>query len=310
MDTIPKILHLYWDRSPMSLLQTLTVYTFHKYNPDWVINVYIPKQPYIGSASFIPNYSGKDYFHLVEQADYINIVEVDLNDYGIDPALHNILRSDILRYHLLYNHGGVWSDFDVIWLKPMTHFHNIEYYGNTPINDVNAVVSFVRGVYGGHSIGIMVHAKHDPYAKALVELTKKVKPPYSHEVFGGSMINSKYPTLESLSCFKNIIGVRFETYYPYNIHPPGPTIQNLYKVNDLSCINNNVICLHWYNGHVLSKHYINGDGFYRNCSMTTILKNEGYIEGGPVEEKPVETPVIEFSNSTWLHKIWRKINGG
>jgi len=277
MDRIPKILHMYWDRSPMSQLQTFTVSTFHKHNPDWTINVYIPKQPYTGASSFIPNYTGKDYFHLVEQSDYVNIVNVDLKDYGIDPALHNILRSDILRYHLLYNHGGVWSDFDVIWIKPIDHFRNIEYHGDVPINDVTAVVSFLRDTHGGHSIGIMIHAKHDPYAKDLVELTKTIKPPYGHETFGGPMLHRGFPTLESLSRFKTVIGARFETYYPYNIHPPSPTFHRLYNENDLGCINNNVICVHWYNGKPLSKQYVNGNGFNKACSMTTILKNEGCI---------------------------------
>jgi len=92
------------------------------------------------------------------------------------------------------------------------------------------------------------------------------------------MLNINFPTLESLKKFGNIVGTRFETYYPYNIHPPNPTIQKLYLDNDLSYINdNNVICLHWYNGHVLSKQYVNNNGFNTNCSMTTILKNERYI---------------------------------
>jgi len=277
MDRIPKILHMYWDRGPMSQLQTFTVSTFHKHNPDWTINVYIPKQSYTGPSRYIPNYVGKDYFYLVEQHSYVNIVEVDLNDYGINTVLHNILRSDILRYHLLYNVGGVWSDFDVIWLKPMEHFRNIKYYGDVPINEVNAIVSFVKEKEGGHSIGIMVHSKHDPYALALINLTKQVKPPYGHETFGSVMVSAAYPTLNSLAGFKNLIGVKHETYYPYDIHPPNPTFHKLYNENDLSCINNNVICVHWYNGHVLSKQYVNGGGLDRYCSMTTILKNEGCI---------------------------------
>ena len=108
-----------------------------------------------------------------------------------------------------------------------------------------------------------------------------VSPTYWREVENGIPLttfnNINYPTLESLSIFEGVIGARFETYYPYNIHPPTPTIQKLYLENDLSCINNNVICVHWYNGHVLSKQYVNGDGFNRDCSMTTILKNEGCI---------------------------------
>ena len=279
MKHIPKELHLYWDGSNMSQLQTFTVTTFHRLNPDWNITIYIPKTTHDGSMrfNFILDYTGFDYFHILKKLDYVNIITIDLNDYGIDSGLHGILRSDILRYHILYEVGGVWSDFDIIWLKPMEHFHNIEYYGNTPIDEVSAIVSFIYGTYGGHSIGVLIHCKHDPYVLSLINLTKQVKSPYGHEVFGASMINGKYPTLESLGCFENIIGARFETYYPYNIHPPTPTIQKLYEDNDLSYINNNVICVHWYNGHQLSKYYVNGNGFNRTCSMTTILKNEGCI---------------------------------
>lgn len=277
MKNIPKILHTYWGRSPMSWFQTLTVDSFHKYNPDWVINVYVPKQIYTGKFKYIPDYSGKDYFYMIEQFNYVNIVEVDLNDYSINPGLHNILRSDILRYHLLYNQGGIWSDFDIIWLKSMNHFSNIEYYGNTPIEEANAVVSFTKETFGGHSIGVMIHCKHDPYALSLINLTRQIDPPYGHEIFGSIMISAKYPTLASLSSFENIVGVKHETYYPYDIHPPNPTIQKLYLENDVSYIHNNVMCLHWYNGHELSKKYINGDGINRNCSMTTILKKEGHI---------------------------------
>lgn len=279
MRKIPKQLHLYWDGSNMSRLQTFTVESFHKLNPDWKINIYMPAKKYNGTMkfSFIPNYTGPDYFHLLKQLNYVNITTINLDNYGIQLDLHDILRSDIFRYHILYDVGGVWSDFDIIWLKPMEHFRNIEYYGDTPINDVTAIVSFIYGTYGGHSIGVLIHCKNDPYVLSLIKATKKVKPPFSHEIFGGSMLNTHYPTLDSLKMFETIIAARFETYYPYSIHPPKPAISKLYNGNDLSCINNNVMCVHWYNGHKLSKQYVNNNGFNRDCSMTTILKNEGLI---------------------------------
>lgn len=277
MKKIPKILNLYWDRSSMSLLQTFTIDSFCKYNTNWKINVYIPKQRYVGGAHYVPEYTGKDFFSRVENNPRVNIIDFDLKDYDVDLNLHDILRADIFKYRLMYECGGVYSDFDVIWLKPMEHFRNIKYYGDTDIDDVDAIVSFIKETTGGHSIGIMVHRKHDPYALSLVNLTKQVKPPHGHEVFGSSMISAKYPTLASLSGFENIIGVKHETYYPYNIHPHNKTIQKLYIGNDLGYINNNVMCLHWYNGHVLSKQYINCNGINKDCSMTTILKNEGYI---------------------------------
>lgn len=277
MDRIPKVLHLYWDRSKMSRLQAITTESFHKLNPDWEINVYVPKQGYTGNAKYIPDYYGEDFFHLVENADYVNIKEIDLDDYEINHDHHNILRSDIFRYHILYAIGGVWSDFDVVWLKPMEHFRNIEYHGDTPIDEVNSIVSFIRGTHGGHSIGILIHCKNDPYMAAMIEHAKNVRPPFSHEIFGATLMHQHYPTLASYEeTFGNVIGVKFETYYPYIIHPPAPTINSLYMANDTSCINNNVICLHWYNGHHLSKHYVN-HAYGAPCSITTILKEEGYI---------------------------------
>ena len=277
MWNVPKILHLYWDRSPMSWFQTLTVKSFRKYNPDWEIRLYLPKQVYTGGSRYIPDYTGPDFFNDVLTFPGVQVIDVDLNDYNISEGHHNILRSDILRYHLLYEYGGVWSDFDVIWLKPVDHFNNITYFGSAKLEEITAVVSFIQGTHGGHSIGIMMHTKGDPYVKSLIELTAQVKPPFGHEVFGGVMLNEHYPTLESLSRFPGVVGACFETYYPYCIHPPNQTIRNLYYGVDLNpVLNSEVLCLHWYNGHVLSKNYVNGEGLNRDCSMTQIIKKEGY----------------------------------
>ena len=273
MKNIPKELHLYWNRAKMSRLQTFTVETFHKLNPDWAINVYMPKQKYTGDAKYIPDYTGKDCFYLIREMEYVNIKVVDLDDYGIRHDLHDILRSDILRYHILYNVGGVWSDFDVIWLKPMAHINNINYVGSTPMEDVNSIVSFRNDINGYHSIGIMVHCKHNDYILSLIKQTQLINSSYGHQLFGSVMINTMYPTFKSLDEFKNIIGAKYETYYPYPIENLNP----LYEENDLNYLNNNVMCVHWYNGHKLSKQYVNSDGFNRNCSMTTILRNEGCI---------------------------------
>ena len=39
----PKILNLYWDKSPLSFLNLLTVLSFNKYHNNWKINIYTPK---------------------------------------------------------------------------------------------------------------------------------------------------------------------------------------------------------------------------------------------------------------------------
>jgi hypothetical protein len=279
MKRIPKILHLYWDLGPMSFLQALTTVSFRKHNPDWQINCYVPKQNYSGSAKYIPDYKGKDHFAMATSVSGVNVIEVDLDDYDIDHGHHNILRSDIFRYHKLYECGGVWSDFDVIWLKPVEEFANTAYFGTTAPNMISAVVSFIRGTYGGHSIGILMHSKQDPYIGSVVELTKTVTPPFQHESFGALMLSSAYPTLDSIIAkFPNTVGARFETYYPYSIHPHNKIIHRLYNGTHLPPVQSpNVICLHWYNGHVLSKAYVNNNGLQKQCTMTKLLAREGYL---------------------------------
>lgn len=281
MNKIPKKLHLYWDGSPMSFLQSLTVVSFHKYNPNWEIIVHVPNKGYDGGMhfNFIPDYRGQDYFGTITSLDYVRINVIDLDQFNVRKDVHGILRSDIFRYYILYNEGGVWSDFDVIWLKPVEYFSNIKYFGDVAPKDISAVVSFITGVDGGHSIGVLMHSKEDPYIGSVMELSRQVKPPFSHEVFGSVMLNRAYPTLDSIRCkFPNTVGACFEAYYPYNIHPPNKTIQNLYKGVHLEPLSNdNVLCLHWYNGHVLSKDYVNNKNINVDCTMTALLKREAYI---------------------------------
>jgi len=251
---------MYWNKTPMSWLQALTPRSFHKYNPDWTINVYIPKQIYTGNSKYIPDYTGQDYFHQI--IPYVNIIEIDLDDYSIDPALHNILRSDILRYHLLYNHGGVWSDFDVLWLKPME------------IQSI-ALCSF-DGIKQHYPIGILISPPAHPFYKVLIDkcnlLQKTLKGKPEHQAYGPSMWKKLFPdTNKLLKDYPDMIKIDYATFYPYSIY----NMIKLWETTDLSVITKKTMCVHWFNGHILSKRYLNNNGLV--CSMTAILKNEGYV---------------------------------
>ncbi len=278
LSKIPKKLHLYWDRtSKMSQLQTFTIDSFHRLNPDWPIYVYRPIQDYVGSDRYIPDFAGSDCFAMVENMEYVNIVNVDIRDYGISLDLHNILRSDILRYHLLYNYGGVWSDFDVIWLKPMDYFNNIEYIGSATPDEIGSVVSMRHTTSHEHNISIMMSSIKNEFIKSLIDRTNELQnsaKARTHQVFGTEMLDGMYPKLSDVTMkFPDVAGLKYETFFPYSII----NMPALYEKNDLHYINNNVMCLHWFNGHILSKKYVNEDGYKRDCSMTSVLKKEGYI---------------------------------
>ena len=254
---IPKTLHMYWDKTPMSWLQSLTPISFHKYNPDWTINVYTPKQIYTGDRKYIPDYTGADYFHQI--IPYVNIIEIDLNDYSIDLTLHNILRSDILRYHLLYNHGGVWSDFDVLWLKPMEILKT-----TICIYDFNGKQH--------HPIGILVSISAHPFYKIVIDKCNSIQKT-GHQAYGSSMLNNLFPDTDKvLKKYPDMIKIEYSRFYPYPLH----NIKTLWDTTNKSAITNITMCVHWFNGHRISKLHINNG--IKNCSMATILKREEFYD--------------------------------
>lgn len=255
----------------MSWLQSITVDTFCKLNPDWEIYVYIPKQAYSGNNSYIPDYIGADFFSRVEKHPVVKIIEINLSDYDIKEDLHNILRSDILRYHLLYNYGGVWSDFDVIWLKPMEHLSII-----VGSNDFIITLCLLKGIH--HNISILVSVPQHPFYKFVIDNCKLTQNSFkgipNHQEYGTVMWNRIFPDLTGNNILKEypgMIDLEYSTFFPYSIYE----MEKLYNETDLSVITENVMCVHWFNGHELSKKYVNEDGFNRKCSMTELIKLVG-----------------------------------
>jgi len=269
MKNIPNICHLMWDKSPMAYLQVLTVISFHRLNPDWRIIIWIPKQDVsdLGSNTYVPDYTGPDYFGMITSMDYVEIIEVDLNDYGIRTDVHFILCSDQLRLRMLYSMGGVYTDFDVIWIRPMESLAGMDCIGNP--EDFEASICYHEDTRGWSNIAILIAEKESLYILELIEAQKKIKPPYSHQIYGTDLIDSLYPTFEKVEAkYPRILGVRYKTFYPYDIN----NLRMLYKEDKLDMIlNDNVLCLHWFNGHARSKKYINDEDYNRPCSITSVL---------------------------------------
>ncbi len=121
---IPKILHLYWGRNKkLSFMRYMTAYSFWKFNPDWKIKVHYPKYPYAGDdwdsehqKSY--NFRGDDHFDRLRDIPTVEMVEVEFE--GMEYNAPEVIRSDLYRLTLLEKEGGFWSDFDILYIKPMT----------------------------------------------------------------------------------------------------------------------------------------------------------------------------------------------
>lgn len=273
----PKICHLYWDKSPMAWLQTQTVVTFHEQNPDWEIKVYVPLYPPVpANDKYVPDYKGPDYFNIVRSLPYVKIIDIDSLSFGIDKNIHNILQSDIFRYKILYEEGGVWSDFDVLWIKPVSHLFNLKSVGRVETKDMGTFVCRWKTTTGHNNISILgTRPRHPLYRELIkqcryIQNTNRNREELSHQVFGTELLDDMFPTLDH-TCrkFPDVVGLPYKTLYPYSIYE----MDQLYKKINLALIDNEVVAIHWFNGHKLSKDFLHSGGKHEVCSMTKLISN-------------------------------------
>lgn len=115
----PKLLHLYWDGSPLSFLNLITILSFNEYHKFWKINVFIPtnrneKITWSGNEQKI-RYNGRCYFHKLYNIPNVLIHNISLEKIGFYNDASEVIKSDYFRYYILSKHGGIWSDFDIIY---------------------------------------------------------------------------------------------------------------------------------------------------------------------------------------------------
>ena len=261
----------------MSWLQTQTVITFHKHNPDWEIRVYIPIQPSLDAKEkYVPDYTDKDYFDIVRKLPYVTIVETDIAKYGIDPKIHNIQQSDIFRYLMLYEVGGLWMDFDVLWLRPVSDIYKIKSKGIVSTAEMGAFICKCEPEQKFHSIGVLMAKPKHPFYKTIIDkcfliLKNNIdRDKLYHQSFGTDLIDKLYPTFEGTArLFPDIVQIPYKVFYPYSIFD----LESLYKKMDMDKINDkDVLCVHWFNGHRFSKDYVNNERPEKEvCSMDRII---------------------------------------
>jgi hypothetical protein len=269
---IPKKLHLFWAGEPMSYLHTLTVDSFHKYNPDWQIILYLtgPKDS-LKTIIDSPAYTGTDHYFRLLTYDYLKVKEIDLAEYDVPAGLNGAQVSDIVAYTVLHREGGVYCDFDVLWLRPWSDMAKCDCIGDP--GNYQAIVSFSELTHGWHSVGVLASEPGSDWMWNVTQLQLSAMPPFYYESFGSRMLNNHFPNLTKImERFDRILAVTYPTFYPYHIYG----LNKLFKETDLSPLTDKVVCMHWFNGHPLAKEYING-GDYPDCSMTEILRRDGYI---------------------------------
>jgi hypothetical protein len=126
----PRIFHTYWGmNAPLSYLRYLTIKSFQKLNPDWTIKVWTPKVPSLhttwNTGEQLDLYHGHDY--MKELWEFVDVV--DFESIGIPNETPEVHKSDLLRWYLLGTYGGIWSDMDILYIKPIADHQTDSWIG-------------------------------------------------------------------------------------------------------------------------------------------------------------------------------------
>ncbi len=184
---------------------------------------------------------------------------------NIGPGCTNITGvqlSDICRLDELFYWGGVYSDFDTLWLKPV---ESIDL-------DFETSLCYYSGNGAHYNQSNIISEPGGRFIKDILSLQTTVNPPYDYQAFNTQLLNAHFPPELVRKKYPRVRFIGYKLFYPYCIY----SLEDLYLKN--IPVSEEAIAVHWFNAHKMSKDYINKEDYSRDCSMTELLINEGYIE--------------------------------
>lgn len=254
LEKIPKIAHFYWGNKELPFLRYLTIQSFHKYNPDWEIRFYYPK--YRSEAKTWKTHEHKyevklekDYYSKLKRFPII-FIEMDFDILNVSNDLPEVHKSDYLRWHLLANVGGLWSDMDVIYYDSINKI-NVNQFHN---KDINTVMCYHGNCF---SIGFLLSAPNSGFYKLIWEKAMEdIYDPKEYQTIGVVLVNplmknfkdiqEKYPDLKTAN-------LSMEATYNYDSH----MLKTIYDTTNLEYITEKTIALHWYAGCLAARQVVN-----------------------------------------------------
>ena len=278
LNKIPKILHVYFGGKILPYARFMTIYSFHKYNPDWEIRFYFPHFPSISKSwiTFEQKYEldVKDYFPELKKLG-IRIIPVDFKVIGIDNSISEVHKSDFLRWYLLSTVGGLWSDMDILYFKSINELS----FNKPEMKHLDTGVCICNY---GHSIGFMLASKHNLYYKYIWERSKEAWNSNNYQSIGSVLSNKLFPKVETIKkTFPtlNPINIPMKIVYAYN----ASNIKEIFQSTDMGKFTPTSIGLHWYAGHTLAGEFLQKtNGGLESCGDCLPGKILKFINGTPL----------------------------
>ena len=249
LDKIPKIAHFYWGNDTISYTRYLTVVSFKKYNPDWCIRLYYPKIKYQGKKTWDTHehsqkFSGTNYLARLFSMD-IEKIEINFNNYGMDNYMPETFKADFLRWYLLSTCGGLWSDFDILYFRPIDNFY-LNIPANKHLDTLICLHSNGTEVY--HSIGFLLGSINNPYYRFVNSQTYGMLDKGNYQSIGSSILNHYFPKL--LLVQQRFPALSFENINANVVYPINYTmVPYIFHTPYMHYLTEQSIGLHWFAGH-------------------------------------------------------------
>jgi hypothetical protein len=259
---VPKILHVYWGGGIMPYIRYTTVKSFMKYNPDWKIMFWYPKYPFtvIKWKTGELNYEVYcDDFLPKLMSLPIQKTAVDFNVIGFRNDVTENFKSDYLRAYTLSTIGGVWSDMDIIYFKPINNL-----IVNDPKN--KNIETFVCISGYGHSNGFLMSIQGNKFYEKILSLSICNFNQSLYQAIGPTLYNRYYRDIKLINELAPTVNMEMNTVYSHNA---GQIFEFL--SNSSPRFTEGSIGSHWYAGHPQWGNFINmTNGGLRNLPNNII----------------------------------------
>lgn len=245
---IPKIIHLYWGNESISYLRYLTAASFLKLNPDWEVRLYLPSNPYKGPVTWpthehrIP-FTGKNYMDALLALPRIKIKKVNRGFINVPDNIPEIFRSDLIRLFLLRMFGGLWSDFDVLYFKPM----NDLYFNNDNNKNKDSFICYTKY----YSIGFMMASGQSEFFSVLLHKALDYFNVKDYQSIGSHLYKKVFPDTSHIK--DDFLNMKMETVYPIISN----VCDKIFEGDYMNMIKEGTIGVHWYAGAQIAKKYEN-----------------------------------------------------
>ena len=244
----------YWEGEQFSFFHYMTIFSLHKLNPGIEIIVYTSKY----SHNTLKQWKSTEHdINIIKKHEFkdilpmVTLCPIDFqSEYNVPNEVSIVFKADICRIVKLYEHGGMWFDMDVLFIKPIPKFVRDYIFEYSEVIPTGLI--FIR------ENNLYINTLHEKLLEKIFII--KDWNSLDYQEFGPHLFTQ----------------YKYYNYSPYaettDVYPYLDSEFQLLYGNDDDRIKNNTWAIHWYNGSPFSKIAINNYSSETNNIFSKYIK--------------------------------------